>query len=275
MAGAGVCSPWATVDDIPSNAPCSEYGFDEILLEDCLEFASNVLYEFTGRRWPGECSDTIRPCGMRSTVGWGRYVLGQPVAGTAGGLAGWCGCYRTRECGCHHLSEIKLPGYPVTAVTEVKIDGMIIDPARYRVDDQRWLVYLPDETGLDPRQAWPCCQRIDLDDTEDGTFSITYSFGTVPDRGGVMSAATLACQLALAFGGSADAATKCKLPKRITSIVRQGITIAVLDPFTLFKDGQTGLAEVDLWISSKLVGAKRRRATVYAIGSGRRVRRTG
>ncbi len=258
--------PWATVADVGS--PCNDYGFDETLLEDCLQFASEVLYEFTGRQWPGENVDTVRPCGMRSNRAWGRVTY------NAGDMVGWCGCQRPRACGCHRLSEIQLPGFPVVSVDEVKIDGMVVDPDRYRVDDLRWLVYLPDETNLDPRRGWPCCQRIDLDDDLEDTFSVTYTFGTGPDRGGVMAAASLACQLALAFGGGSDS-SRCRLPKRVTQITRQGVSIAILDPLTLFQDGRTGLSEVDMWIGSKKVGSDRRRATAMRVGSGRSVRRTG
>lgn len=259
--------PWCTLEDIC--APCNDYAFDDVLLEDAIEAASNVLYEFTGRRWPGENQDVVRPCGMRSTYLWGRHDF------NTGDLSGWCGCARPRECGCRRLSEIKLPGYPVVSVDEVKIDGLVIDPDRYRLDDHRWLVYLPDESGVDPRQGWPCCQRTDLADTEEDTFSVTYTFGQLPDRGGVMAAASLACQLALAFcPPSSSGASQCRLPKRVTSISRQGVTLAILDPLSLFKDGQTGLAEVDMWIGAKNYGAKKRAATARRVGQGRSVRRT-
>lgn len=251
--GTGAVQPWATVADVC--APCDDYDFDEVVLENALQFASEVLYNFTGKRWPGEQSDTIRPCGIRSSDG------------------GWCGCNRPRSCGCQRLSEIKLPGHPVTGIDYVKIDGTIIDPSLYRLDDHRYLVWLGSDD--EERQAWPCCQRIDLADTEEETFTVAYTWGTGPDQGGVMAAAALGCQLALAFCGASDAATKCRLPKRITSIARQGVTIAVLDPLTLFKEGQTGLAEVDMWIASKAMGAKTRRASVKRIGGGRAVRRTG
>lgn len=255
--------PWATIEDVGS--PCSE-GVDSLLLENCLQFASEVLFNFTGRRWPGEQTDSIRPCGIHTNIMWGRQwgsYEDQPSLG-------WCGCNRSRECGCHHISEIKLPGYPVVSVDSVKIDGEEVDPAFYRLDDHRWLVWVGEEES--GRSAWPCCQRVDLPDTDLDTFSIGYSFGTTPDQGGVMACASLACQLALAFSPGDNA---CRLPRRVTTIARQGVTIAVLDPLTLFKEGQTGLPEVDMWIASKMLGAKNRRASVTRIGQGRRSRRTG
>lgn len=259
------CSPWATEADVCS--PCDDYAFDSILLEDSLQLASDVLFNLTGRQWPGICDDVVRPCGNRTTSPWGRYAVG------AGAMVGWCGCYDSRTCGCRRLSEIRLPGFPVVEVTEVKIDGQVVDPARYRVDDRRWLVWIPDPTGVEPRTAWPCCQRTDLADTEEGTFSVAYSYGAEPPIGGVKAAASLGCQLALSC--QPETIGSCRLPKRVTTITRQGISLAVLDPLTLFKDGLTGLSEVDLWVSSIFIGAKRRRATVKVIGSGRRFRRVG
>lgn len=229
------CEPWATVADV--GAPCNTYETDMAALEDALVIASDVLYNLTGRQWPGECETTVRPCGYR-----------RPDS---------CGCLHSRTCNCARPRDLTLPG-PVVSVEAVKIDGVTLDPARYRVDDHKHLVYLPESDSAE-RQGWPCCQRLDLPDTEDDTWSVTYVFGGAPPPGGTSAAASLGCQLALAATGN----SACKLPKRVTSLVRQGTTVAVLDPLTLFKDGMTGLADVDLWVTSVMLGAKRRRASVW------------
>lgn len=263
---AGTCSPWAEAGDV--GPPCNDYGFDEALLDDALQFASDVLFNLTGRRWPGECVDTLRPCGY----GTGRTTAprqswsGQGYAG-----AHWCGCNDSRACGCRRPSEVKLPGYPVRSIQQVKIDGAVVPSARYRVDDHRWLVYLPADG--EQRRGWPCCQRLDLADTEDDTWSITYTYGMAPPVGGQLAAASLACQVALSRDPAQS--TACRLPKRVTAITRQGVSLAVLDPLTLFADGLTGLAEVDMWVQSVLLGDKRRRATVHVPGASPRHRRTG
>ena len=109
-----------------------------------------------------------------------------------------------------------------------------------------------------------CCQRLDLADTEEDTWSITYTYGQNPPIGGIRAAAVLACELTLAF--QPETVNQCRLPKRVTSITRQGVSMAILDPLTLFADGLTGLSEVDLWVSSVAVGAKRRRASVIVPG---------
>lgn len=242
--GTGTCAPWADVGDVC--APCNAYDFDEALLGDALQVASDVLFNLTGRQWPGECDEVVRPCGYRRGDS--------------------CGCLSSSTCGCRRLSQLQLPGRPVAAVTEVKIDGVVLDTARYRVDDHRWLVYLP-ESDQAERRGWPCCQRLDLADTEVDTWSVTYTYGQAPPLGGLRAAAALGCQLALAYcPDAAGASTQCRLPKRVTSIVRQGISMAVLDPLTLFADGITGLSEVDLWVQSVRLGAQRRRGHVFVPG---------
>jgi len=229
--GVSTCAPWADVGDLC--APCDDYVIDAGLLADGLQMASDILFDLTGRRWPGECTDLIRPC---------------------------CSCGSPQDCGCGSLSMIELPGHPVVDVVEVKIDGVVVDPARYRVDDHRWLVYLPESDSAE-RQSWPSCQRLDRADTEEDTFSVEYLYGQAPPIGGIWSAATLACQLVLSCDPAM--ASQCRLPKRVTTITRQGVTLAVIDPLTLFPEGMTGLPEVDLWIASTRFGSGRRGATVF------------
>lgn len=251
----GTCSPWATSADVCS--PCDDYSFDPALLDDTLQAASDVLFDLTGRRWPGECTDTLRPCGFRGEdgAGGGTFPIGQ-----LGTTLGACGCRAPLTCGCGGLSEVRLPGYPVVSIDQVKIDGAVQPADRYRLDENRWLVWIGDDSDSTVRRRLPCCQRLRLADTEENTWSVTYTYGQGPPIGGVLAAASLGCQLAMAC--QPETVGACRLPRRVTSITRQGVTTAVLDPLSLFQDGKTGLAEVDLWVASVNRGAKQRRATV-------------
>lgn len=270
MIETGTCSPWATTADVCS--PCDDYAFDPVVLEDCLQVASDVLFELTSRRWPGVCAEVVRPNAQyRAHDGpryWG-HLVGR--IGASSSPWGWCSCNRPREWGCSSLSEVLLGASPVLSITEVLVDGVVVAPGEYRVDDHRYLVGLERADGT--RRRWPCCQNMALPDTEEGTWSVAYTYGLEPPLGGVRAAAALGCQLALAC--QPETVGKCRLPKRITSITRQGVTVAVLDPLTLFADGLTGLAEVDLWVQSTRLGVARRRATVLVPGQARDVRRPG
>jgi len=254
-ASASTCAPWATEADVC--APCDTYEFDPVLLETGLQIASDVLFNLTGRRWPGICTDLVRPAGVCGCDGHMGPWLPPGIAG--GG------------CPCGGVSEVVLPGYPVVSIIEVLIDGVAVDPARYRVDNRRRLVWQPEITATGGRSGWPCCPRLDVAADEDGTWSVEYEYGQDPPAAGIQYAGVLGCQLALAC--SPATIGQCRLPKRVTSITRQGVSLAVLDPLTLFLDGLTGLSEVDLWVQSIRLGDARRRATAWVPGRPGRARR--
>lgn len=232
----GLDAPWCTTADLPCTpAPPADLTDEQAneWVDSWLLFASDVLYQLSGRQWPGAVTETVRPLGCGCVAGPGP----RRPAGT------WCGC--------GGVDRLELARRPLVSVDEVKVDGQVLDPSAYTVDDDRWLVRLD---GHD----WPSSQDLRLADTEVGTWSVTYTGGVAPPVGGVKSAASLACQLMAA----ATPDTECRLPQRITAITRQGVTVAVLDPLTLFADGLTGLAEVDLWLGSLRIGRRDAEPTV-------------
>lgn len=237
------CAPWAEPGDVC--APCNDYEFDTEDLTDWLQIASDALYELTRRRWPGECTRTIRPCARSRCV-----CPPDP--------------YRP-SCGCRRLDQVDLqPHGQVTGVVSVMVDGVALDPARYRVDEGRWLVWL----RADPNDAtgWPVHQRLDLATTEPDTWQVTYTYGEQPPLGGLKAAAELGCQLALSCHPDSTVASRCRLPKATTNLSRQGVTIARPNPAALFPGGATGLQTVDFWVATVNLGSQRRPATVFAPG---------
>jgi hypothetical protein len=260
-----VCTPWVTAEDL---ADCVGATPNEALLDQALMGASNLLFKLSGRKYPGACSDILRPTARYGS--WrGVLVDTAPTDAIAGKLLysgrswdGFCGCNRTTRAGCHSIAEITLGVYPLVDVTSVKIDGVVLDAADYRVDDYRWLVRI-DGGG------WPCCQRMERASSEEDTFEVTAIYGVEPPEDGRIAATKLACEL---YKSVVDPA-ECKLPKRVTSITRQGVTMALLDPFTILDEGKTGLYEADLFIKTENPAGLQRRATVSIPGRGRRVRR--
>lgn len=260
------CSPWATHEDSQLTAAQS-YGADPDDIDDMMQMATDVLYNFTGKAYPGICTDSIRPLAQyRALEGPPRWWPAIAGAGGGRGSMGFCSCHRIRDAGCFAVSEVKLPNAPVIeASIAVVLDG---DPfLDWELRDHR---YLARTDG----HGWPCCQR-DLPDTELGTWSVTWQWGRLPPIGGRFACAALGSQLYLAFHPEASDSGACKLPKRIQTITRQGVTIAMLDPLKLFDEGKTGLPEVDLWVASILLGRKRRRATALVPGHSRSARRVG
>lgn len=260
------CSAWASVDDICE--PCDTYTTDLDLLDSSLAIASDLLFEMSGRRFPGSCSETVRPCGRSYHDGDIRgYHMdsGRPWYGT-------CGCQG--GCGCSRLSEVSLGGYPVTSVSEVKVDGVTLDAARYRVDDWKWLVRLDDADGNNP--GWPCCPSLldDPDDTDGHAFEVTFTYGTAPPPAGVRAAAVLACELVLAC--EPDQANQCRIPRKARSIVRQGVSMELMvEGFDFLRDGRTGIWEIDVFLQAYNPARISRPMAVVSPDIAPRVRRVG
>jgi hypothetical protein len=270
----GVCAPWATAADLC--APCKGSTIDAALLERCLFAASEVLYWLSGRKYPGLCVDTVRPSARYVFDGGSGVHGGVGVPGTGyrpGPGWGACMCNRTIRTGCNSVPEVSLPGQPVARIVQLKVDGAeLVDGVDFRVDDGRWLVRLPDPaTGAE--RGWPCCQLMTLADTAAGTWSVQYEYGAAPPTAGVLAAAELGCQLALALSPAGTG--ECRLPRRVMSIVRQGVSAVVLDPFTFLDKGRTGLYDVDLFLGAENPKGISRRATAWRPGTSRSVRRTG
>lgn len=259
----GPCTPWADSRDVWNccGQPMQTIGEGSSATEcavDMTQFAieaSQLLYELSGRLFSGVCERTVRPCSTED-FGCGFQVLSR------GHIVGWSGIGwgDTRACGCQGLSRVHLSGYPVRDVTEVKIDGVVL-PAEnnWRLDERQWLTRIADSNG--DRQLWPSCQRLDLADTEEGTFSVTYRYGQDPPVLGVQAAAQLGCELYRACSGGT-----CALPTGTTRINRQGIVIERLAFATwAFREGRwnTGLPLVDAFLGGYNPTALKRRPSVW------------
>lgn len=226
-----VCEPWATAADV--YAAGEKYaGLDAYTLADWLEVSSSLLWRKTGKRYPGVCTDLVRPCGR--SYGSRNAPVWHGAAGDLGDGGGdwrwfsswgYCGCDRPlgRGCSCSGPSQITLGRTPIVEILEVTIDGDVLDPGEYRVDDFRWLVRLPDSDGT--RHSWPCCQRLDLPLTDEDTFGILFSYGRTPPPEGVLAAAIVAGEFALDASG-----LPCNLPAELTRASRQNLDFAIVTP---------------------------------------------
>jgi hypothetical protein len=222
--------------------------------------AINFLWKWTGQRF-SDCPVTVRPCRRKCAESWSPYWpiitrgsgpllddVDVPLYSPGGGVltddstgyfvGGHCGQCRG-ECGCTHVSEILLPG-PISEVVEVMIDGEPLDLTTVRVDDYARLVRLDGE--------WPWCQDLNAAEDEPGAWTVTYIRGEVVPPGGGLAAGALACELAKAFCND----NTCRLPKRVNSINRQGISMVFVDNFENLRAGQTGIWEVDSWVATQM-----------------------
>ncbi len=224
-------------------------GLDEKVKARAEALATQTLRALTAYQ-VGGCPVWVRPCaeGCRGgsylaapVGGGGSDALGAPIGGTAwwphvgaGGMwvNTWCGCGGS-GCSCTTVSEVILPG-PVGRVDQVLIDGAELAPDAYRVDGGNRLVRT--DGG-----SWPKCQDMGARLGQDSTFGVLYLRGNPVDGLGSWVAGVLAKEFADACKGG-----KCRLPKGVTSIARQGVTLDI--PTGLFESGLTGITEVDAWL---------------------------
>lgn len=240
----GPCEAWPTL--------CANYpeGTDEEIIADAEMIATEVLWGGTKQQY-GLCTVTLRPCRKDCFPAWpwipssGWHDVGglswpYPAPALVGGK--WfniaCGSCSS-GCSCSSISEVQLP-YPVANVAEVRVDGAVLDPSAYRVDDWRLLVRLD---GGD----WPRCNDLNFDDSEPGTWSVTAQYGTEVPRLGRMAAGQLATEIVKRCIG----ASNCLLPESMVSqITRQGVTKIFFDSGS-FSAGRTGLYWADLFLNRK------------------------
>ena len=174
-----------------------------------------------------------------------------------------------RSCGCQPLDRVLLSGYPVREIIQVKIDGAIVNPDTYRLDEKRWLTRVRDPLAPDVRLFFPGCQQLDLDDTHAGTFSVSYLYGQEPPLIGIHAAAQLGCEIWKSCSGQ-----ECALPTGTTRITRQGITISRTSFQRDTRTGiwATGMNLVDAFLSTYASAGLTRRPSIWMPGARRYAR---
>lgn len=251
----GPCTQWITGDDV---ADCCNVEVSSGVIFDLVaEQASDLLFSISGRLFAGECERTVRPscdsCWCGYQVLSRGHIVGPWDYGSPLNLCDSC----LLAC---DPSLVKLAGYPIREVTEVRIGGDILDPSYYRIFNNRYLQRLD-------AVRWPITQNLGLPDTEENTFSITYTYGADPPALAVAAAAQIACEMYKACDSATSGA--CLLPTGVTRVTRQGVTIDKL-AFTSwgFREGRwaTGLALVDAFLASVNPSGLQRRPVFWAPG---------
>jgi hypothetical protein len=157
------------------------------------------------------------------------------------------------RCGCSHL--VPLRGVPVIELEDVKVGDRRLRLTEVAILDYSWLS-LGDESN-----CWGSCEDV----------TVTYSYGARPPALGRMAARELANQ----FIWYATSDDRCSIPERVTSISRQGVSWAMLDPQDFLDDGRTGIYQVDLFLKAVNPERRRMRSRVFTpdINSGKTRRR--
>jgi hypothetical protein len=99
-----------------------------------------------------------------------------------------------------------------------------------------WLVRTKDN---DESNCWPTSQDYNLNSGV-GTFFVNYRQGVAVPSVLQSAAGELACEWAKSCQG-----LPCRLPQRVTSVARQGVSISMVSVDELLKNGLTGVFTVD------------------------------
>lgn len=218
----GPCTPWITWPDVVAvcGLTADDLAAIEALPADLkdllLEEGSDLAYELTQRRYPGECTAVKTIC------------------------AG-CGCGAT-PCCCEPTDQIDLGRrFAVGEALEVVVAGVTLtDNVDYRIDRWRYLVRLG---GL----SWPRC--VDVEDPS--SFQVTWTYGRRPPAAGRRALARLVAEEAKSCAG-----LKCQLPQRTTEVRREGVSFTIIDSFKMLDDGKTGFYPFDRWLMAIKAGRR-------------------
>jgi hypothetical protein len=202
------------------------------------EYATLVLWAATGRQY-GECTVTVRPCGRmcrNCPQGWfyDGYGTWVPYIWNGQWFNCWCGTGPGCQS-CDPACQVYLPG-PVSSIVSVQLAGTTLPTTGYFVLDQQFLV------RVDTAACWPTCsdQNVAPGATSTNSFEVTYLRGKPVPSALSAAAGTLACEYLKACQGA-----ECRLPGRVSSMARQGVTISLVDVAELLRNGLTGIPEVD------------------------------
>jgi hypothetical protein len=223
----GPCHRWTNREQIEVGWTLPTAADDDTLIDLAVSAASDVCFQLGGRRWPGLCDRTVTP------LSCGQLVIPWPEGGEVAvrPVSSWHG--RRGVCGGGAIVDLGL--YPVRSISEVRVDGDVVDAADYTLWANRYLV----------RQdsSWPC-----LGDPWDdpAPLEVDLTFGVAPPSLGVLAATALARELLLAMTN----ADTCRLDRRVRSVVREGVSVDYALPGLAesLNGGQTGIPEVDLFV---------------------------
>lgn len=202
------------------------------------QFATDVLYALSGRRYPGPRVATLT---VPPTVQGPRSLLPVAAPWASGTVRQGCG-------GCVSGFDPQL--YPIRAVLRLTIGGTDVPAEQIKLSGQQTVSVVAGTTA-DPLAVNRWCGP-------DGAYSLfpggcgcsspgvelTFVWGQDPPAGGVAAAQLLAVEVLKGLNGD-----ECRLPGNVVSVNRQGVSV-VLDPAEILDNGRTGIPLADTWLAA-------------------------
>ncbi len=207
----------ATVQEVRDFGGVPALTGDDAVVQTSVNAATDILYNLSGRRFPGWCEETIRP-----------------------------GRNHRRGCDlCERVTVFPLPP-DTAAVTQVVLDGAVLPAVgNWRLDSGGRLVRVVSASG-GVQAGWPLCQPWQEPPTGHGTFQVTRTYGAAPDAAGKLACCVLAAQITL-LGTGGDG---CALTANVTATSREGVSYVMFDPMDVIRLGRTGLTVPDQWLAA-------------------------
>lgn len=200
-----------------------------------LSLASQIMHRLSAGQF-GLQEVTARPC-----------PISRPRAHVSGAVTsylvswegyGWvgvpCGC--AGSCRLSGPNAVHLPG-PVHRVLSVQLADVVLPSNVWTVENNT--LYRRDA-------PWPG-QDLGKPIGQQGTWVVRYERGIPVPTGVAALTGLLAKEIHLAL---TPGDTKCRLPRTVTTVSRNGVTYRAYDPAVIYANGKTGIPEIDLWLAS-------------------------
>lgn len=230
-------SPWITADMLAY--PESPYA------DLAIDYASYILYRLTGEKYPGVMSTVegyvyeTNPGTTETTALQNRdRVIGVPAS-------------------INHPQRLYLRGTPVHQINDVWVDGELIDPSEYALFNKRFLKM---RSGMP--WGYGC---------KNGGVTVDYTYGMLPPKAGILACITLANEVLILLGEGSDGV--CRIPERVRSVSREGISFDMIDPQEFLDDGRTGIWEIDMFIRTANPARAKKQPRIVSPNDARRYRR--
>lgn len=217
----------SVIDYLGNDAPAADDVDGQARLDDAIISASECLYALSGRKFPGIKQSVVRPVARLEQSPEFATNLPWP-------MNSWGFCCGGIHATCYAPRFIGLGRSPIVSIEEITIGGDVVDPINYRVDDQKWLM------KTDCCSGWPTCGDC-------GDFIVSFTFGQNPPQMGKDAALVMSAEI---YRAMTPGVSQCKLPARLTSITRQGVSFAVIDPMDFLNNGLTGVYQIDMFINA-------------------------
>lgn len=240
------CDDWASVDDLCLKCGQTVDAEDIPVYERWLKAAVSYVFVRTARIYTGCCDYVILPCkkkccsnkGRCSAMGSGNFPF-VPVLGNDGIYNSCCvtSCCDFDDCSCTFGDKIRLPSSNVVSVTEIVIDGVVLDAAKYKLKYDERGAYVRRVDGV----KFPECQDLNKNLGEEGSWHIRYKAGVAPPAYLVEATMLFAVELAKQCLGK-----PCQLPKRYSTIEGS----PVLDVASFVEKGYTGFMPLDIILAT-------------------------